>query len=711
MNEFSMLRYTFIVLFLFFGYFSTLMNTDLSSNQTEKKPTLLNDAPILVATGNQIYCPGSQMKIVTNMTITDPDDTGIDAIYIQISSGYVNGQDILTLTGTHPTIATSWDALTGKLTLTGISAQPTYVNLIAAIEDVVFINSSLNPSGVRTFSITVGQANYLPSNGHYYEYVSDLGITWSNARTAAAGRTYYGLQGYLATITAADEAQLSGEQAAGAGWIGGSDEEIEGMWKWMTGPENGMIFWNGGINGSTPSYANWNNGEPNNLGNENYAHVTAPGVGIPGSWNDLSNTGDSSGNYQPKGYIVEYGGMPGDPVLQISTSTTITIPSIISSVAQSRCGDGSVTLTASASAGNIKWYATQTGGTPLATGNSFTTPNLTESTTYYIDAYEIGCTAGTRTAVTATINQIPVVTVVAPNPVCGESSTVLTASATAGLINWYSSETGGTSLGSGNTFTTPILSEDTTFYAEAFNNGCSSGNRIPVNVLVYDLPDVEDETVTLCEGTVITLNADVSNATYLWSTGETSQSIQVNNNANYSVVITSLAAGNCSKTKNFTIVQYDIPVIESVVVNDTSVEIITSGNGEYEFSIDGFTYQDSNLFTVGEGGLYTAYVREKINNCDYSDEENFVVLLVPPFFTPNGDGQNDVFYLNGMEFYPNSSISIFNRYGKLIKQITPSNPFWDGTFEGEKLPANDYWYVLKIDNATAERKGHFSLKR
>ena len=712
MNEFSMLRYTFIVLFLFFGYFSTLMNTDLSSNQTEKKPTLLNDAPILVATGNQIYCPGSQMKIVTNMTITDPDDTGIDAIYIQISSGYVNGQDILTLTGTHPTIATSWDALTGKLTLTGISAQPTYVNLIAAIEDVVFINSSLNPSGVRTFSITVGQANYLPSNGHYYEYVSDVGITWSNARTTAAGRTYYGLQGYLATITAADEAQLSGEQAAGAGWIGGSDEEIEGMWKWMTGPENGTIFWNGGINGSTPSYANWNNGEPNNnLGNENYAHVTAPGVGIPGSWNDLSNTGDNSGNYQPKGYIVEYGGMPGDPVLQISTSTTITIPSIISSVAQSRCGNGSVTLTASASAGNIKWYATQTGGTPLATGNSFTTPNLTESTTYYIDAFEIGCTTGTRTAVTATINQIPVVTVVNPNPVCGENSTVLTASTTAGLINWYSSETGGTSLGSGNTFTTPMLSEDTTFYAEGINNGCSSGNRIPVNVLVFDLPDVEDETVTLCEGTVITLNAGVSNANYLWSTGETSQSIQVNNNANYSVVVTSLAAGNCSKTKNFTVVQYDIPVIESVVVNNTSVEIIASGNGEYEFSIDGFTYQDSNLFTVSEGGLYTAYVREKINNCDFSDEENFVVLLVPPFFTPNGDGQNDVFYLNGMEFYPNSSISIFNRYGKLIKQITPSNPFWNGTFEGENLPADDYWYVLKIDNATEERKGHFSLKR
>jgi hypothetical protein len=67
--------------------------------------------------------------------------------------------------------------------------------------------------------------------------------------------------------------------------------------------------------------------EPNqyNGAQENYAHITAPGVGITGSWNDLTNTGDP-GNYQPKGYIVEYGGMSGDPVLKIAASTTITIP-------------------------------------------------------------------------------------------------------------------------------------------------------------------------------------------------------------------------------------------------------------------------------------------------------------------------------------------------------------------------------------------------
>jgi gliding motility-associated-like protein len=694
-------------LLLFFGYSSEI---DIASKKS-KKPFTINVAPILSAIVDQIYCPGSSMKIVTDMTIVDPDDTGIDAIYIQISSGYVNGQDVLTLTGNHLTINSTWNAATGKLTLTGISGQPTYVALVAAIKDVVFFNSSTNPSGTRTFSITVGQANYLPSNGHYYEYVPAIGITWNNARTAAANRTYYGLQGYLATITAPDEAQLSGEQSAGAGWIGGSDEQTEGIWRWMTGPEIGMIFWNGGINGTTPNYANWNNGEPNNAGDEDYAHITAPGVGILGSWNDLSNTGEASGDYQPKGFIVEYGGMPGDPILQISTSTTITIPSITSTVGQSNCGEGSLTLSANASAGIVKWYASATGGTPIATGTTFTTPLLTQTTTYFVDAFETNCTTGTRTAVTATINQIPIVTATSPVTVCGSNTATLSATTTSGTINWYATATGGNSIGSGTSFTTPTLSENTTFYVDAINNGCSSGNRIPVLVQIFDLPDVEDEDVILCEGSSITLNAGVSNATYLWSTGESSPSIQVNDNSNYFVEITSLTAGNCSVTKNFTIIQYDNPVIENVIVKNNTVEIIISGNGDFEYSIDGTNFQDSNFFTVSEGGLYTAYVREKNFNCGFFSEQPFVVILVPTFFTPNGDGFNDVLLVKGLDRFPNSSLIIFNRYGKFIHHIVPSQTFWDGTLNGEKLPADDYWYVLKIDETTPTRKGHFSLLR
>ena len=125
-----------------------------------------NAAPILQATGNQVYCPQSSLPIVTNMSITDPDDVGIAAMYIQISSGYVLGQDVLTLTGVHPTITSSWNATEGKLTLSGVSGDPTYLQFKAAIESVVFTNSAPNPIGQRVFSITIGQANYLESTDH-----------------------------------------------------------------------------------------------------------------------------------------------------------------------------------------------------------------------------------------------------------------------------------------------------------------------------------------------------------------------------------------------------------------------------------------------------------------------------------------------------------------------------------------------------------------
>lgn len=144
------------------------------------KPNFAITPPILQATGNQIYCSGSSLKIVESLTITnDPAETETDVMYIQISSGYVSGQDLLSLSNAnlHPKITTSWDATAGKLKLfspTGIKTA--YTDFVAAIKDVVFKNSSTVPSGIRNFSITIGQANYLPSTGHYYQFVANTGI-------------------------------------------------------------------------------------------------------------------------------------------------------------------------------------------------------------------------------------------------------------------------------------------------------------------------------------------------------------------------------------------------------------------------------------------------------------------------------------------------------------------------------------------------------
>jgi gliding motility-associated-like protein len=668
---------------------------------------LTNAAPVLSAVGNQIYCPQSQTKIVTDFNIVDPDDTGIDAIYIQISSGYISSQDILILTGIHPNITSSWNQASGKLTLTGISIQPTYSQIIAAVEDVVFQNNSTNPSGTRTFSITVGQANYLPSTNHYYQYVPNIGITWSDAKIAAENSTYYGLQGYLATIASADEAQLSGEQAAGAGWIGGSDEAFEGVWRWMTGPELGIIFWNGGINGFTSSFAKWNNGEPNNAGDEDYAHITAPGIGIPGSWNDLSNVGGASGDYQPKGYIVEYGGMPGDPILNISASSTLTIPVINPVSNYGICDSGSVTLNATVTNGTISWYDSQIGGTSIATGNSFTTPILTSTTTYYLDAFPVGCTSFNRIPIVVTVDERPVLNINNPMPICVGNSAVLNANSSIGVIKWYDSLSSSTPIFIGNPFTTSALNSSTIYYVEADNNNCISVPIVLVNVIVNPNPPTQsDIEITICEGENTTLTAGLSGMNYEWSTGELTQNILVSTEEIFSVEITN--SFGCSTSQNFTVNINERPIISGVTIANNFITIETN-QGDFEYSIDGINYQTSNTFYLPIGGIYIAYANDK-NNCG-SDDYIFSHITYPPFFTPNGDGHNDYWSIKGMSYYNHPKVSIFDRYGKLIVVLNSQNPLWDGTLKGKLLPSDDYWFVAKISETIPEQKGHFSLKR
>ncbi|RXR24009.1 Ig-like domain-containing protein [Flavobacterium stagni] len=654
-----------------------------------------NVAPVLQATGNQPYCAGTSVKIATSMTITDPDDLGVNNIFIQISNGYVQGQDLLTLTGIHPNLGSSWDATAGKLTLFGITGQPTYTELTAAILDVEFSNNSPNPSGTRSFSISVGDANYLPSTGHFYLFVPNLGITWTNALALANSSTYFGLHGYLATLTSLDEAVFSGNQASGTGWIGASDEQVEGQWKWMSGPELGTAL----------TFTYWNTGEPNNLNDEDYAHITAPGVGLSGSWNDLSNTGASSGSYQPKGYIVEFGGMPGDPVLQISTSTSLYIPQITATTDGSSCGPGTVNLQATTNQGTVNWYTSATGGTPIATGNSFTTPLLNTTTTFYTVTSD--CLNSPRTAITATINDIPVLSV---NPVasgCSGLSTILSATTTAGVVRWYASMTSTQPLFTGNQYTTPVLNQTTTFYVEADNNGCIS-TRIPVTVTLLPTPNLgPDETINVCANRSASLAVFYPNATYSWSNGSTTPSISVTQAGVYQVTVTS--AANCADTKTFTVNHYPLPELNSLLINGLDMTVFMVENGDFEYSIDGVTFQTSPIFHLDEGGFFTLTIRE-IHGCGLL-EIPFQANVFPAYFTPNQDGINDSWSGKGLLISASETLTIYDRYGKIVFEINPRNPSWNGQINGQLAPADDYWFVYENKTNGLRQKGHFALKR
>ena len=170
-----------------------------------------------------------------------------------------------------------------------------------------------------------------------------------------------------------------------------------------------------------------------------------------------------------------------------------------------------------------------------------------------------------------------------------------------------------------------------------------------------------------------------------------------------------LTPQGCSSTKTFTVTQNDLPVIDDVLINGTTATIIVSTFGDYEYSIDGVSYQTYNVFTVSEGGLYKAMVRGK-NNCGF-DFKEFAVITIPSFFTPNGDGFNDNWTIKGLIYYPKAKVTIFNRFGKLIKQLNAEDNYWDGTLNNQLLLSDDYWFTFKKDENTPEIKGHFSLKR
>lgn len=169
------------------------------------------------------------------------------------------------------------------------------------------------------------------------------------------------------------------------------------------------------------------------------------------------------------------------------------------------------------------------------------------------------------------------------------------------------------------------------------------------------------------------------------------------------------------------------PVLQEVVTlnsnltnnpDQNNIEIIVEdlrGNGSFEYAINGGEFQDDPVFLDVPPGLNTVVINDK-NNCGITEPIEFLVIGYPKFFTPNGDGINDQWNIKGIEQLADPVVYIFDRYGKLLKQLD-ENSTWDGTYIGSQMPASDYWFKFEYtepeDGVVVARivQNHFSLKR
>ncbi len=261
---------------------------------------------------------------------------------------------------------------------------------------------------------------------------------------------------------------------------------------------------------------------------------------------------------------------------------------------------------------------------------------------------------------------------------------------------------------------------------------------VKVSIEVEIIPEeVLVETVILCadlQGNIfeyIQLGEDLGpNYEYEWFLGDDQVSTQailvldeIPEAGKLSLKITDVI-GNCSRTFESEISVFSAPDKVDIEIEGNDFEegytVIAeaipgvSPNAVYEFQLDNGPWQESNVFENVPPGLHNITARE-INGCGATNSKNFDLVGYPRFFTPNSDGYNDTWKIEGDEDIRVLKLFIFDRYGKLLKQLNPNGAGWDGSFGGRDLPSNDYWFKLEyLDRNTGKTsifKSHFTLKR
>lgn len=502
---------------LIFPLFSGAADISISTNQT-KAVTYCNLPEFLA--------PNFDM----NSTFS------VNGMKISISQGYVPGEDELRLSGYTGSVDPQWSAQQGYLILTKGTSVSDYIE---AIRKVQYLNNSTSPTiGKRIITISLNDVDYLPATGHFYQFISVPGISWSDAKAISNAKLYHGLKGYLATIVSAEENSFIQSKTNGVGWIGASDAAVEGEWRWVTGPEGkedggkGRLFWKGsggqakanpGIYGpvldpsGNPYYHNWNRWDTYNPTNNNmhyepndnshvnidheedYAHITyfPTNPSENKRWNDYPDR-------EGAGFLIEYGGMPGDPVVNLTADLSLQVNTVGFVTPDkrtfTRCQGDTVRLNQKDSYATYSWIPS-TGLSDPAVSNPLAKPDV--STVYIVKAVNGSCRDSAIFKVN--INPAPVSLLKEVEDICAGSKVTLDP----GIHSSYLWSTGATNQ--------QIVADTTRLYKVRLTsvNNCITNDSVNVVVHSYPKMDLSKLDTIFCDTYSALLNLSSDKGSYI----------------------------------------------------------------------------------------------------------------------------------------------------------------------------------------------------
>ncbi|SDW38054.1 T9SS type B sorting domain-containing protein [Flavobacterium degerlachei] len=460
--------------------------------------------------------------------------------------------------------------------------------------------------------------------------------------------------------------------------------------------------------------------------------------------NNVSYTPTSAGTYYAEAYDLNTTCTSNSrtPV----SLTVLALPSVlISSVNTVYCGDAA-TINFEGTSNAIVQYKVD--GGPSQTINldasgvaTITTAPLKKTIVYQLESISLSgslsCIQLVSGAVSIGVTRIPVANYTGIVAYCSNEQTAinLTSDIVGTTFYWTVNSNGveGVSAGNGDLISqNPISNSETdtviTYFVTPVYNGCD-GETISIPVTIYGLPIPKITDGVIClnsskpSSQFFTLDTQLNPTDFSFSWYYEGRLIPNANNStynadeigNYTVEATSNITACTSLRVNAVINEFvqgqSLVIEQETAFNDNQSIAVTvvGGNGPFLYKLDSLDFQDSNVFNDVSSGTHLITVID--DGLCTNLEIDVTVINYPRYFTPNNDGFNDTWNIKDLDL--NSTIWIFDRYGKLLKQINSSGLGWDGTFNGKQLVTDDYWFLTNyVEKGIAKTfRSHFTLKR